>query len=75
MFGFLIIVFEIRDLNLLTSKTWLSKRHNDLHFFFLRHPFKVIFRHTNSPRLLRPLPFIVYLLEHTPPLIIPPLLS
>ena len=52
MFNFLITVFEIPNWNLLTFESWLSESHN-----YRLH-------HTNLLRLLSPLPFTVFILQH-----------
>ena len=62
-----------RKSNLLSIESWLSERHNCIHLFYdYLNPFKVISHHTNPPRLLWPLLFIVFFLQHNPVLIIPP---
>ena len=60
-------------LTLLTS-SWLSKRKTQLPSLFYCSPqtFQVICNHTNPPRLLWPLHFLVFILHHNPLLIINP---
>ena len=36
-------------------------------FLLFTHSFKVVSHNSNAPNLLRPLPFIVFILQHNPP--------
>ena len=71
VFDFLIREFEIRIYYCnIRYKLFKQKAQLPSPFYCSLHPLKVIFHHTNPPRLFWPLPFIVFILQHNPQLII-----